>query len=178
MVDTIRCGACGLDKSTSDFDRNRSKPGGRAGQCKDCRKAYNDRYQARLAIRRGPLPKEKVCNKCGKLKPESAFKKHTRAKDGLNWYCRKCVSHHNRLATYGLSEAAYHDMLTKQNGKCAVCGATEATSRTDHLFVDHDHKTGRVRGLLCHACNFAIGHTNDSPDILRSLASYLESRAS
>lgn len=62
-------------------------------------------------------------------------------------------------------------MLNSQNNVCLVC---KEPSKMRGLAVDHDHKTGRVRGLLCISCNGALGMVNDSPQVLRLLAEYLE----
>lgn len=58
-------------------------------------------------------------------------------------------------------------MLAKQNGVCAVCREVPPTN------VDHDHKTGRKRGLLCWPCNVAVGQLKDDPDRAIRLAQYL-----
>lgn len=63
---------------------------------------------------------------------------------------------------YGITLARYEEMLVEQRGACAICGRTEdgihpRTGRPRRLAVDHCHDTGRVRGLLCLACNAAIG---------------------
>lgn len=65
-------------------------------------------------------------------------------------------------------------MLFDQRGRCAGCGSTDnGDRRFDTFAVDHDHQTGKVRGLLCSPCNLALGHVNDSPDRLMALAAYL-----
>lgn len=64
-------------------------------------------------------------------------------------------------------------MLAEQSGLCAVCYGP-AVGKSDKLSVDHDHATGRVRGLLCHHCNAALGHLMDDPNLLRKAAIYLE----
>lgn len=76
----------------------------------------------------------------------------------------------DRLRTYGLTDEAYRAMLERQEGRCAVC-LDEAK-----LCVDHDHKTGKVRGLLCSHCNTAIGHLRDDPSRIRRAADYLEEK--
>lgn len=58
-----------------------------------------------------------------------------------------------RAKQLGVSDDDYHRMLAAQGGGCAICGATPKTRRLD---VDHDHLTGKVRGLLCHRCNRAL----------------------
>jgi hypothetical protein len=56
---------------------------------------------------------------------------------------------------YGITEAEYDEMLKRQNGVCALC--QQDKPRKNRLSVDHDHNTGRVRGLLCVPCNRALG---------------------
>lgn len=76
------------------------------------------------------------------------------------------------MKDYGLSPEAYQMLLDKQEGCCAGCGIHHADGK---LLVDHDHKTMRVRGLLCNDCNLVLGWSHDSPVLLRRLASYLSS---
>ena len=76
-----------------------------------------------------------------------------------------------RLKTeYGITEDDYQRMLASQQGACAVC--LKPFSGSPH--VDHCHATGRVRGLLCHLCNTALGKLNDDPERLRRAAAYVE----
>ena len=72
---------------------------------------------------------------------------------------------------YGLTESQFYEWLVEQSYCCALC-RTRLTRATTH--VDHDHGTGRVRGLLCFNCNVAIGHFRDDPGLMRSAASYVE----
>lgn len=72
---------------------------------------------------------------------------------------------------YGISIEDYESMLTSQNGVCAICQQSCPTGY--NLSVDHDHQTGRVRGLLCVNCNSALGKFQDDPDLLVKAASYL-----
>lgn len=74
---------------------------------------------------------------------------------------------------YGITQADYDALLTAQNGLCAVCRKPEVI-KDRPLRVDHDHKTGRVRGLLCHHCNVALGHFKDDPQLLRAAMEYLD----
>jgi len=67
--------------------------------------------------------------------------------------------------------------LLSQNGKCAICEGTDGGHRNGEpkaLAVDHNHKTGKVRGLLCESCNQGIGKLKDSPETCRKAADYLE----
>jgi hypothetical protein len=63
-------------------------------------------------------------------------------------------------------------MLKAQGGQCAIC--REPPNPKISLHVDHDHRTGRVRGLLCFTCNNGLGQLQDSPVLLRKAAAYVE----
>jgi hypothetical protein len=81
----------------------------------------------------------------------------------------KSRSSHLKRA-YGLSVSEYEEMLRKQNGVCAICGGSNGEKP---LHVDHDHKTGKVRKLLCGACNKALGMVRDNESILLKMVKYL-----
>lgn len=75
---------------------------------------------------------------------------------------------------YGISLDQYNIMLDEQGHKCKICSSPNSRSKqSKHFSVDHCHTTGKVRGLLCSNCNFAIGLINDSPDIALSAFGYL-----
>lgn len=76
------------------------------------------------------------------------------------------------MAKYSLAPEDFDRMLEAQGGKCAICGTSDP-GRWDFLYVDHDHATGRVRGLLCSRCNRGIGLFGDSPGLLERAAHYL-----
>ena len=71
---------------------------------------------------------------------------------------------------YGLTSEQFEDMRLAQEGRCAIC-RIEALPR---LHIDHNHKTGKVRGLLCGNCNKGIGLLRDNPDFLQSAMEYLQ----
>lgn len=75
---------------------------------------------------------------------------------------------------YGFAPGDYEALLTAQDGKCAACKTTDPGPRRVHFDVDHCHTSGKVRGLLCHPCNKALGFARDDPAVLRLLADYLE----
>ena len=78
---------------------------------------------------------------------------------------------------YGLTQEDYEQRLAAQGGGCDICGGPPGRGRGGKLrryCVDHDHKTGRLRGLLCKDCNAALGHARDNPATLRQLADYVE----
>lgn len=92
--------------------------------------------------------------------------------------CRKEVyadKHYKR--TYGVGLDWVKQKLVEQNYKCAICKTEGFKMRTDHttgMNLDHDHDTGKPRGLLCHNCNRGLGLFQDSPSILREAAKYVE----
>lgn len=102
--------------------------------------------------------------------PGPRCKTHDRAK-------RKAVEAraHDQMVqrVYGLGPGDYQRLYESQGGRCAVTGC-RATGRAKKLAVDHDHKTGEVRGLLCGPHNRLIGYNRDNPEAFRSLANYLE----
>jgi Demerecviridae HNH endonuclease len=78
---------------------------------------------------------------------------------------------------FGISLAEYREKESAQNGVCAICQQSETMARNDKevgLAVDHDHVTGKIRDLLCSQCNQGLGKFEDSPDLLRRAAEYLE----
>lgn len=78
--------------------------------------------------------------------------------------------------TYGITVAEYESLLLSQAGVCALCERPCASNR--RLAVDHDHDTGRVRGLLCISCNQALGKLGDSAEAIARVIHYLEAHAS
>ena len=74
------------------------------------------------------------------------------------------------VRTYGLRPGEYAELLAKQGGKCAIC---RKVPRKRYLAVDHDHATGKIRGLLCFFCNSALGVFEFSPATARRAAVYL-----
>ncbi len=79
---------------------------------------------------------------------------------------------------YGLTFEEFDAMLSSQENACAICGTKQPSKnrgRTRRFHVDHDHKTGKVRGLLCKSCNIALGEIEDNIHTLKSMIQYLES---
>lgn len=108
-----------------------------------------------------------------------------RTRDGRNAYARqyrKMMPHvfknQELRKGFGISLDDYQRMLSDQGGQCGICGSTTGGTRhgKDKAFaVDHCHETGKVRGLLCEACNQGIGKMKDDPVLLRKAADYIES---
>lgn len=145
---------------------------------------------------------EKLCPKCRQSKSIQDFHKKRSSKDGLYSYCKKCniesnnnwVRHnkekHNirskkwiknnpkkakttQLRKYGIDATQYNNLLELQDNKCKIC-KTDSSALTRALAVDHCHKTGKIRGLLCGNCNRGLGRFKDSIDNLKSAIKYLK----
>lgn len=126
----------------------------------------------------------KRCAKCRTVKPVSDF--HKMARQRYQSWCKQCRSAYrvtvsppvtrrwNLKKNYGISPEEYDELLQAQNNHCACCDATMADRSGKPLHVDHEHRTGLIRGLLCSHCNRALGNVSDDPARLRRLAAYLE----
>ena len=94
---------------------------------------------------------------------------------GRRWYAahkdEARASHRKRK--YGLTSEEYDTMFKTQGGRCAICGEDQ-DNMPYKLDVDHDHNTGKVRGLLCHSCNLILGSARDRIDLLYQAATYLD----
>jgi hypothetical protein len=99
-----------------------------------------------------------------------------------NLYCSQECSDYGVISAYltrcyGIDYDTYLAMHNRQNGLCALCcgeGFCMAEHHKLKLVVDHCHETGRIRGLLCHNCNRALGLLHDDPRVIRKAIGYLE----
>lgn len=134
-----------------------------------------------------------TCRVCGEERPVADFRLKSRIVRRRPT-CRECESaanlarYHSRPETklanqrasrkhylkklYGLTLDQYDAMLKARDSRCDICGEHEEQDRA--LAVDHCHTSGKVRGLLCQACNTAIGKLRDDPALIRKAASYVE----
>lgn len=98
-------------------------------------------------------------------------------------YCGNCTHAINKQRSadaharalerrYGITREDYWDLYHYQGGTCYIC--RRATGKTKRLTVDHDHKTGQVRGLLCSVCNNILGHFRDDPTAAERIIEYLK----
>ncbi len=132
----------------------------------------------------------KKCPGCHLWLSYSEFYAHPTTRDRLSHKCKACqakyhleVSHIRRdrqlQLNFGITLKQYEQMYQDQNGVCAICKQPETSldSRSKgirRLAVDHDHKTGDVRKLLCHACNTALGQMDEDPERIKALLAYAE----
>ena len=128
--------------------------------CKTCakcaaEKSLNDFHKQPT----GPLGRHSWCKPCANAAQKASREKNVRPKAKREW---------NLSARYGLTPADVDAMLVKQVGVCAICAET-----LKKFHIDHCHSTGKVRGLLCHKCNIALGHV-ERPGFVAAALSYLE----
>jgi len=117
------------------------------------------------------------CNHCGELKVVEEFPNlHYGA-----YLCRICLratQEEQQFRRHGSSTAQYQMILEAQAGKCAICGSIQGHrsryGKVCRLAVDHDHRTGKVRGLLCNNCNRGLGRLQDSIQVLEAAVRYLK----
>lgn len=137
------------------------------------------------------------CTVCARVLPRTLEFFYRASKgDGLRRNCRKCCNeytrsnhaiphkrerHHDRMRanSYGVTALEFVLMEAAQAGLCAICRKPEVRLGRDgkprKLSVDHNHRTGEVRGLLCGACNAGLGLFRDCRDNMRYALVYLES---
>lgn len=142
-------------------------------QCTQCKKFLSDdKFSSRKYITKEGIVrfhKRSECRYCSNksnlerfYSNVNTFNAHQKAK--FKYQCKK----------YGITVEQYTELLHEQNNKCYTCGIEPKDFR---LNIDHCHKTGKIRKLLCHKCNHALGNANDDPNLLRKLAEYVELHA-
>lgn len=141
----------------------------------------------------------KLCGKCQTTKPLDDF--YVLRKKGRTYrqsWCKPCLRETNQQwkkanpdavkaadrrkvlkKRYGITTSDYNKLLSEQNGGCGVCGKPERTiqragSPVQFMAVDHDHDTGRLRGLLCQSCNRTLGNMGDNLEGVMRFVAYLE----
>lgn len=112
----------------------------------------------------------KICSRCEIDQPDSNFCKSARNKSGLNSHCRDCQAKRLRKERYGIDDVKFQELLKTHNNSCALCFVgPEGT-----LCVDHNHRTGGIRGILCWQCNAALGKLGDNLQGIMKVVRYLK----
>ena len=152
-----RCTDCEETKPLAAFGKYERGRDGLQAKCKECINRKGREYARNYAQNPEWLQKqrERARRSWHQLTPEQ---KRTRERK----YALKKL--------YGLTPEQFDELMEAQQGRCALC--KEPFDKTPH--VDHDHATGKVRGLLHTNCNTALGSFRDSPEILRLAIEYLQ----
>ncbi|WP_079152247.1 endonuclease VII domain-containing protein [Streptomyces sp. RTd22] len=171
-----RCSRCKQDLRRTAFASNKSTPDGLQAYCRECSAEYYRQRQEAKGKRvreKVPVPPgHKRCPQCEEAKSHSEWERNKSSSDGWASCCRECRAERNRVSyfkrKYGLTPTELDTLVAEQQGVCCICLAAPAAH------VDHDHGTGRVRGVLCFSCNAALGQFKDRADAIRRGAAYLE----
>lgn len=191
MVERKFCRDCDEYRPVSDFSRNARSRDGLAFYCRQhlseralrsrearrTKPRVNRRPPAGLAVSLG----QKWCPDCGSVLPLDRFVKSVASSSGYSAYCKPCHNARSRASReqvggarsyhltrrYGITAAEADHLLRQQDGLCAICRTAPAAH------VDHDHRTGKVRALLCFNCNGGLGQFHDDPHLLHAAAYYV-----
>jgi len=160
----MKCTKCNQDKKDLEFAVEKRRSDGSAvyrRECKKCRAEY-----ARIRRKNNPEVDDRIKERMRQWHEQNPDASYT----------------HNltkNLKQYGLTINEYNEMVFRQGGRCASCGIIPAgvekrgrMPRVIRLYVDHCHKTGRVRGLLCSGCNTGFGMLGDSVEKVEMLLRY------
>lgn len=195
------CIGCQQSKSLDSFPIDRKMKGGRGGRCKVCtneaarawraarpevvaqrnearRNAPSDVVDARNAARRAAYAEDETLRE--RLRSQAQAWREAnpdkveaqKVRDRENHVHDPNASRQRWLRAYGLTQEKYEELVALQDGRCAVCDRACARYGA-RLPIDHNHDTGRVRGLVCDNCNKALGLFNDDVGLLLAAASYL-----
>jgi hypothetical protein len=117
------------------------------------------------------------CRVCGKFLPLSDFS-YRKERQKHRTHCKRCRSTEEAAKRYNATVGEIQKLVDKQNNSCAICGISaedipHKSFEYNPLVIDHDHTTGKIRGLLCPYCNTMLGMAKDSVDTLRKAINYL-----
>ena len=191
------CSGCGIAKDVSNFAPRKDLLRGHGKRCHSCgnrrlagAKEKNDAARNELIS----ADATKVCRVCRENKKIIDFTRDQLRADGTANLCKKCAAasmlnwrrknpdkalekdrrgHLRRQ--YGLTQEAMSHMRRAQNNKCAICSSLlmDNKGRQIGIVIDHDHKSGAIRGLLCSRCNTGLGSFKEDVRALRNAIAYL-----
>lgn len=185
------CRDCARLLPLTDFPPARKHRDGRGSYCRPCMRVRSRASYRKRRATEGHVVREPTvtpdgtarCSLCREVKPLAAFTRSRAKASGWHAHCKPC--HHAQTKEsaerlhgstrdlhlkrrYGLTSADVDRLVEAQGGTCALCRERPAQH------VDHDHLTGRVRGVLCSCCNQGLGNFRDRADVLRQAIDYLE----
>jgi len=158
------CTKCKLEKLVSEYRLRTGFTDRHNAWCRTC-ETFHSTSQVKKRYHSDPEYRQKKIDESNNA---------TKAKYHSDLEYRSKIIKNNRknklLRHYSITEQQYEDIFTNQTGLCKICGLQDKK----RLAVDHCHKTGKVRGLLCNSCNRGIGYLRDNPLLMRNAADYVE----
>jgi len=143
------------------------------------KKSGRDWYKKHREFRLDYAKRYRELNREELIEKSKRYRKENREK--INKTYRKYRKNHPEWCreqylknVYGITISQFNYMMETQGFKCAICGCGDWKGRWGTPHIDHDHKTGVVRGILCHGCNLAIGAILDNPETAESMSKYLK----
>lgn len=159
-----QCSQCGVEKEHSVFCIDRRVKDGLSSQCKECHNLY------------GQSKKGRVYNKVATKKYRQTKKGKAAAYRATRIQQKKHPEKLREYAikyNYNLSPTQYKAIWDNQEGLCAICKVQLSSLSLKAVHVDHDHSSGKVRGILCNCCNLGLGQFRDSILYLDAAKRYL-----
>jgi hypothetical protein len=186
------CSVCQQIKNLEEFGNKRSvKKDGKSSECKECKKKRDKEYRNKTEVKERKKEYDNLYyqknkdwlndyyvnwrleNKERKKEYDLNYRKENTEKirqDKKNKYNYNEKRSKNLKRNYGISSEEYESMLAEQKGACYICGEVSEGK----LAVDHDHKTFKVRKLLCGKCNTAIGLLKEDTTIIENALNYIK----
>lgn len=166
-----KCSRCKETKPFTEYDTAKRSKDGFQNYCRSCCKAYQKKWRAENREHHRATQRARYA-----ANPEKACEVQRRYRDKHRdrlspmWRDRRRAV---TLAQYGLTPASYEELLKSQDHACAICRSTDPRHWSGRFQIDHDHDTGKVRGLLCASCNGGLGLFRDDPKRLAVAITYL-----
>ena len=189
------CSKCKQEKELSEFyiDKSSGKP---YHYCKQCvlqekkdyylkhkehilaidKKNYKEKSEQKKLYRINWYKKPENAEKAKRASKNWYFKNKSRARENNRKWLHKHKEERNRYdyeKKYGITYEEREQILVNQNRKCKICKKLLINSKDCH--TDHNHKTGKIRGMLCGNCNLLLGNAFENIEILKEAIKYLES---
>lgn len=150
------CNKCKAEKPIEEFSINRESNDGYAWSCKNCLKNYRTNRPKEILDRYNNI------SKAYKRKYDSLDSTKNR---------NKLHSEKQKYKKFGITKNIFDNLCSNQKGCCAICECPANSEKS--LAIDHNHETGKVRGLLCAKCNVGLGMFKDNKNLLANAINYL-----
>jgi Recombination endonuclease VII len=179
------CSNCKIEKSINEFYNQKGRKYGKESRCIKCKlitKETHEQNNMRKII--DQKIEQRSCRICNTIKNISEFHKSKAGFAGRVAICKPClkpithkkavkrkdvIRNYELKKAYGITQNDYNEMLIAQKGVCKIC----SIQKEETLHVDHNHTTGKIRGLLCNRCNMSLGMVKEDIIILNNMISYL-----